>query len=269
MLFLRSIQYKHQVRYDSIFPFSVPILTTFTKIDFTTDITILVGENGSGKSTFLEGLACAVPSITVGDQSVQSDPSLSNARLLAEELKLIWNEKTRKGFFMRAEDFFQYTKKMNAMKAEMEEELKRVDEEFKTRSKTAQLYARAGYAGQAGAIENRYGKDMDAHSHGEAFIEFFTTRFVPGGLYLLDEPEAPLSPLRQISFLMLLKEMIAQNSQFIIATHSPIIMAYPGAKIISFDGNSLEEISYEDISSVKTMKSFLNHPGAYLQHLND
>lgn len=269
MIFLRSIQRKKNSTKNCGFPFSLPIIQSFQGLTFSTDITILVGENGSGKSTFLEGLACSIPSITVGDQNVQSDPSLSSARLLAEELKLTWNEKTRKGFFMRAEDFFQYTKRMNAMKAEMEEELLRVDEEYKNRSKTAQLYARSGFAGQAGAIENRYGKDLDAHSHGEAFIEFFSTRFVPGGLYLLDEPEAPLSPLRQISFLMLLKDMIEIKSQFIIATHSPIIMAYPGAKIISFDHQVIEEIDYQDISSVKTMKNFLNHPDAYLQHLND
>jgi predicted ATPase len=268
MIFLRSIIGKTSPE-DTAFPFCIPIIKSFKNIDFSTDLTILVGENGSGKSTFLEALACSANSISVGDQSVLTDPTLTHARLLAEKWKLIWNEKTRKGFFMRAEDFFQYTKKMNAMKAELEEELVRVDKEFKTRSKTAQLYARSGFAGQAGAIENRYGKDMDAHSHGEAFIEFFSTRFVPGGLYLLDEPEAPLSPLRQISFLMLLKEMMSKNSQFIIATHSPIIMAYPDAKIISFDSGSLEEVSYDNISSVKTMKNFLNHPGAYLQYLND
>jgi predicted ATPase len=110
---------------------------------------------------------------------------------------------------------------------------------------------------------------MDAHSHGEAFIEFFSTRFIPGGLYLLDEPEAPLSPLLQITFLMLLNYMIKEDSQFIIATHSPIIMAYPNARIISFDGYALEEIVYNEISSVKTMKNFLNNPSAYLQYLNN
>lgn len=269
MIFLRSIQGKSTADNDNVFPFCVPIIKSFTNIDFTSDLTLLVGENGSGKSTFLEALACSVNSISVGDQSVLSDSSLTHARSLAEKWKLTWNERTRKGFFMRAEDFFQYTKKMNAMKAELDEELIRVDKEFINRSKTAQVYARSGYAGQANAIEKRYGKDMDAHSHGEGFINFFNTRFVPGGLYLLDEPEAPLSPLRQISFLILLKEMIGNNSQFIIATHSPIIMAYPQAKILSFDNEVLKEISYEDISSVKIMKNFLNYPNSYLQHLED
>jgi predicted ATPase len=88
-------------------------------------------------------------------------------------------------------------------------------------------------------------------------------------MYLLDEPEAPLSPLRQISFLIMIKEMVENNSQFIIATHSPIIMAYPGASIISFDGTEIEEMPYEQISSVKLMKNFLNYPESYLQHLND
>jgi predicted ATPase len=269
MIFLRTIQNKQINKISTIFPFSVPIIKSLLKLEIKADVTILIGENGSGKSTFLEGLACSIGSISVGEQSVGSDPTLAHGRLLAESWKLTWNEKTKKGFFMRAEDFFQYTKKMNAMKAELEEEVKRVDREFKNRSKTAQLYARSGYAGQSAAIENRYGKDLDAHSHGEAFIDFFSTRFVPGGMYLLDEPEAPLSPLRQISFLMMIKEMVDKNSQFIIATHSPIIMAYPGAKIISFDGDELEDISYNQISSVKTMKNFLNHTETYLQHLNN
>jgi len=269
MIFLRTIQKKQSNNISTLYPFSVPIIQSLTKLELKTDVTIMIGENGSGKSTFLEGLACSIGSISVGEQSLQSDPTLVSARLLSETLKLGWNEKTRKGFFMRAEDFFQYTKKMNAMKAELEEEIVRVDREFKNRSKTAQLYARSGFAGQSAAIENRYGKDLDAHSHGEAFIDFFSARFIPGGVYLLDEPEAPLSPLRQISFLMMIKEMVENNSQFIISTHSPIIMAYPGANIISFDGKELEEIPYEQISSVKLMKNFLNHPEAYLQHLQD
>ena len=269
MIFLKTIQKIQSNNISTIFPFSVPIIKSLLKLELKADVTILIGENGSGKSTFLEGLACSIGSISVGDQSLQSDPTLFHARLLSETIKLGWNEKTRKGFFMRAEDFFQYTKKMNAMKAELEEEIVRVDREFKNRSKTAQLYARSGFAGQSAAIENRYGKDLDAHSHGEAFIDFFSSRFVPGGIYLLDEPEAPLSPLRQISFLMMIKEMVENNSQFIIATHSPIIMAYPGASIISFDGTEIEEIPYEQISSVKLMKNFLNYPESYLQHLND
>jgi len=236
-------------------------------VDFTSDITILVGDNGSGKSTFVEALAVSVNSITVGEESIQTDKTLLHARTLAENLKLTWNEKTRKGFFMRAEDFFQYTKRMNELKQEMEEDIKRVDEEFKNRSKTAQIYARSGYASSAKALEDRYGKDSDAHSHGEGFLEFFKTRFVPGGLYILDEPEAPLSPISQLSFLMLLQEMIKQDSQFIIATHSPIIMAYPEASIYSFDGGSIHSIQYKDIESVHFMKNFLANPSIYLQYL--
>jgi predicted ATPase len=155
MIFLRSIQCKNNSIDTSAFPFSIPFLKTLIKMDFTNDITILVGENGTGKSTFLEALACSISSITIGDQSVQTDPTLQNARIIAENWKISWSEKTRKGFFMRAEDFFQYTKKMNVMKTELEEEIKRVDEEFKKRSKTAQVYARSGYDSQAGALESR------------------------------------------------------------------------------------------------------------------
>lgn len=269
MIFLRSITRKHKEIASDQFPFNLSIIQTLKVINFTTDVTILVGENGSGKSTFMEGLACALNSIAVGETNLENDPSLIKARQLSDDFQLSFLEKTRKGFFMRAEDFFQYCKKMNTMKSDLENEMKIIDEKYKTRSKTAQLYARSGYSGQINAIESRYGNDLDSQSHGEAFIEFFKTRFIPGGLYLLDEPEAPLSPLRQISFLLLLKDMVKNNSQFIIATHSPILMAFPGARILSFDEAQIKEIKYDDISSVKTMKNFLNYPDSFLHYLED
>ncbi|MBD2776115.1 AAA family ATPase [Iningainema tapete] len=106
-----------------------------------------------------------------------------------------------------------------------------------------------------------------ANSHGESFLKLFQSRFVLGGLYLLDEPEAPLSPLRQLSFLSLLKDMVNQDSQFIIATHSPIIMAFPEATILSFDTNPPKEVAYDELEHVSLTKAFLNNPQSFLRHL--
>jgi predicted ATPase len=98
-------------------------------------------------------------------------------------------------------------------------------------------------------------------------LEFFQQRFVPGGLYLLDEPEAALSPLRQLGFLSLLKEMVDREAQFIIATHSPILMAYPEAEILSFDHVPLKNVSWETLEHVTLTRDFLNNPHGYLRHL--
>jgi len=121
--------------------------------------------------------------------------------------------------------------------------------------------------GQRRALANRYGEDADARSHGESFLQLFQSRFVPGGLYLLDEPEAPLSPQRQLALLAMLKGMAAQDSQFVVATHSPILMALPGADILSFDQPPVRRIAYEEVEQVSLTRDFLNNPEAFLRHL--
>ncbi|HBX69758.1 MAG TPA: hypothetical protein DEH25_10390 [Chloroflexi bacterium] len=123
------------------------------------------------------------------------------------------------------------------------------------------------YASELNALQQRYGEGLDVHSHGESYLELFQARFVPGGLYLLDEPEAALSPLRQLGFLSLLKEMVAREAQFIIATHSPILMAYPEAEILSFDHAPLKNVRWESLEHVSLTRDFLNNPDSFLHHL--
>jgi predicted ATPase len=123
------------------------------------------------------------------------------------------------------------------------------------------------YASELGALQRRYGAGLDAASHGESFIALFKSRFVPGGLYLLDEPEAPLSPIRQLGLISLLKEMVVQDAQFIISTHSPILMAFPDANIFSFDGGKIQLVRYADLEQVALLRDFLNNPSAFTAHL--
>ena len=118
---------------------------------------------------------------------------------------------------------------------EFQQELAEVDERFREHSTLARMLARGPAAGSVAAIERKYGADLDANSHGESFLKLFRERFVPGGLYLLDEPEAALSPQSQLGFLAMMRDMVDQDSQFLIATHSPILMAVPGARIFDFD----------------------------------
>lgn len=268
MRHLQSITLKPTTKQNNYFPFNTPILQSLTEIKLTAPVTFLVGENGSGKSTFLEAIACAVGSITVGAESVQSDPTLAPIRELAKDLQLVWSKRTRRGFFMRSEDFFGYAKKMAQTRQDLEADLQRVEHEYKDRSKFTQNQARMAFAGQLHEVESYYGEGLDANSHGEGYFKLFQARFVPNGLYLLDEPEAPLSPQRQLAFLAMLHEMVeAHNAQFIIATHSPIIMAYPHAEILSFDESIIQRVPYDELEHVVITRSFLQNPEQYLRHL--
>jgi predicted ATPase len=267
MIHLKSLAVHDLPTHSSEFPFNLAVIQSLSKVEFTSSVTFLVGENGSGKSTFLEAIACAVGSITVGAEEVKTDKTLAAVRKLAFHFRLAWQKRTHKGFFLRAEDFFGYARRLAQMRAELENELRLVDETYQGRSKMAIDLAKMPFAREIGDLEQRYGSGLDSHSHGESFLSLFQSRFIPGGLYLLDEPEAPLSPLRQLSFISLLKQMVAQDSQFIIATHSPIIMAYPDAAILSFDSAPIRNIAYQDLEHVTLTKAFLNNPDAYLKHL--
>src|SRR2546423_2244701 len=116
-------------------------------------------------------------------------------------------------------------------------------------------------------MERRYGVDLDANSHGRSFLKLFQTHFVPGGLYLLDEPEAPLSPQSQLALLAMLGDMVNQDAQFIIATHSPMLLAFPGARIYSFDRTPLRTIAYEELDHVRITRDFLNAPDRYVSRV--
>ena len=250
------------------FPFTVPIIRFLPELNFTTPVTFLVGENGSGKSTFLEAIASAANSISVGSDELDRDSSLANVRKLGKALKLTWSKRTRNGFFLRAEDYFGYAKRLGRIRQELEQELVEIDEEYKDRSAYAQGLARMAHVGQIHALKTRYAGDLDERSHGESFFTFFKARFQPNGLYLLDEPEAPLSPLRQLAFLSLIKEMVEQHSaQFIIATHSPILMGYPDAIILSFDKSPVAPVAYDDLEHVSLTRDFLNNREAFLRRL--
>lgn len=266
MIHLRSVQ-KKEIRESDIFPFNVPVIRALDKIEFHTSVTFFVGENGSGKSTLMEAMACAIGSVTVGSQSVNTDPSLTQIRKLAQYLRLTWTKRTHKGFFLRAEDFFGYAKQIAQTRQELENDLGKVDAEYKGRSQLAKDLAKLPYRNEVGALQRRYGDGLDARSHGEGFLALFQARFVPGGLYLLDEPEAPLSPLRQLAFLSALKQMISEDSQFIIATHSPIILAFPEAQILSFENGEIRKVNYENLEHVNLTKAFLNDPDSYVRHL--
>jgi predicted ATPase len=266
MIHLRTLQLR-PLPESRLFPFSLSLLRTLKELRFETPVTLLVGENGTGKSTLLEGLACAAELVVVGSESTRRDPSLAHARELAKYFILSWSKRTRRGFFLRAEDFFGYARRQNQMRLEMETDLQEIDLQYKDRSDYARELARMSTAGELGDMRRRYGEGLDARSHGESFLTLFQARFVPDGLYMLDEPEAPLSPVRQLALIAAIKDMVAQNGQFIIATHSPILMAYPEATLLNFDGGEIHPARYNDLEHVRLMRDFLQDPEAFLRNL--
>lgn len=248
------------------FPFNVPVIQHLETLAFSSAVTFFVGENGSGKSTLIEALALAAGLPVVGSEDLRRDQSLAHVKALAEALRLAWSVRTQRGFFLRAEDFFGYARRLARVRQELEEDLRQVDVEYRERP-AAIDYARMPYQNELGALRQRYGEGLDAASHGEAFLKLFQSRFVPNGLYLLDEPEAPLSPVRQLALISAMRQMVEQGSQFIIATHSPILMAYPAAEILCFDGGAIHRVAYDQLEHVILTREFLNNPQAFLNRL--
>lgn len=251
------------------FPYSVPTIRTMTTLDFPSPVTFLVGENGSGKSTLLEAIAAAAGLPAVGSEMrVDADESLTAQRTLAASIALTWRRaRARRGFFLRAEDFFGYTRAIARMRATFVDELASIDEEYRERSDHARTLRRGPIAASLHDMEARYGIDLDANSHGQSFLKLFASRFVPEGLFLLDEPEAPLSPQSQLAFMAMLKDMVTERSQFLIATHSPILLAFPGATIYSFDTTPVRAVAYEELEHVIFTRDFLAAPDRFLRHL--
>src|SRR6266566_4204451 len=172
---------------DADFPFTVPAIRSLNQLRLDSTVTFFVGENGSGKSTLLEGIAAAARLPAIGSADVPRDETLAAQRRLGKALRLSWHKKATRGFFLSAEDFFGFTERLM--------EMREVSSQYgaQNRSKYAEGLAQGPLASSLAGMERRYGVDLDANSHGQSFLKLFQSRFVPGGLYLLDEPEAPLS----------------------------------------------------------------------------
>lgn len=269
-MLLRSLILRPQLEgRDGVFPYSVPAIRTLRTLNFPTPVTFLVGENGSGKSTLLEAIAAATGMQAIGSEMrLEADTTLSAQRELASHFKLTWHgARPSRGFYLRAEDFFGFTKTLAKMRADFLRELEEIDEEYRDRSDWAKGLRAGPVSGSLRDMEQRYGIDLDANSHGQSFLKLFQSRFVPRGLYLLDEPEAPLSPQSQLAFIAMLKEMTSLASQFVIATHSPILLAFPGATIYSFDECPVQRVEFETLEHVTLTREFLANPERFLRHL--
>lgn len=222
------------------YPFNLSLIKNLKEIAFPTAVTFFVGENGSGKSTLLEALAHKVGFGAEGGSKninfkTSDEHTYTPAGLLADQLICSWRQKPKDGYFFRAETFYNVANYLGTLPA--------------------------GYVSYGG-------KSLHEQSHGESFFSFFKNRMGKGGFFILDEPEAALSPARQLSLLVLMHELCKdKNTQFIIATHSPLLLAYPQATIYSCDADRLMSIDYKETDHYQITKRFLDNPEAYMRHL--
>lgn len=210
----------------NLYPYNIPAIRKLKTLSFHADVTFFVGENGSGKSTLIEGIALALGFGAEGGTKNVRMQTAETVSPLHSYLKLTRSYQAPKdSYFLRAESFYNV----------------------------------ATYMDETGYLAGYGDRSLHERSHGEAFLTLLTTKFRGEGLYLLDEPEAALSPSRQLAALVAIHQLANCESQFIIATHSPILLAYPGAKIVLFDDTGLSEIDYEDTEHFAITRDFLNN----------
>jgi predicted ATPase len=247
------------------FPWSLPLVRDLESLAFTAPVTFLVGENGSGKSTVLEGIAAGMDAVAAGRRDLRRDPSLAAARAFAAGFLFVRRRHARTRLFLRAEDVFGFTTRVG-------EDMEGLDEEARALATAlpegyGRQLALGVVRGQRRAFVRDYGEEPDARSHGETFLHLLHRRLVPNGLYFLDEPETPLSPSRVLALLALLADRVALGCQFIIATHSPILMALPGAAILLAEEGRLRPAVWDELEHVRVTRAFLNDPAAVLGKL--
>jgi predicted ATPase len=232
--FLTHVGLKEEKVQPGVYPFTLPVVADSLELKLTTPVTYLVGENGAGKSTLLEALAWACGFSAGGGHRDQSFAEGADGHTLGRALRMGWRQRVTGGFFLRAETFFNF----------------------------------ATYLEEVGSTFGAYGgKSLHDQSHGEAFLSLFSHNF-EDGLFILDEPEAALSPQRQLAFLRILHDLGEKKvAQFIIATHSPILLTLPGSRVLSLDGGEMREVDYRDTEHFRLTRDFLNAPDRFFRHL--
>lgn len=214
--------------------FSLPVIKNLRSLEFNKKVTFFVGENGTGKSTLLEAIAVNMGFNPEGGTRNFNFSSKETHSLLYKYLTVVKGlRRPKDGFFLRAESFYNVAT-----------EVDRLDKIAVTQIPFLDMYG---------------GKSLHDQSHGESFMSLVLNRFNGNSLFILDEPEAALSPTRQLSLLVKINELVKQNAQFIIATHSPVILAYPGADIYLLDNDQIKLTAYEDTEHYMITKEFLNN----------
>ena len=227
----------------TVYPWDIPAVKALDRLDFHRDVTFIIGENGCGKSTLLEALAVAWGFNAEGGTANFSFSTRASHSELHQHLRLVKSpRRPRDGFFLRAESFFNLATEIERLDADPDDRSPRI----------------------VGAYG---GRSLHEQSHGESFLTLLLRRFRGQGLYILDEPEAALSPTRQLAVLRRMHQLVQDHSQFIVATHSPILMAYPRAKILRLDESGFAEIRYEESEHYAVTREFVSDHRRMLDRL--
>lgn len=233
--FIRSILLKKdEISSFDNYPFNLPAIKELSNLELHSKVTFFVGENGSGKSTLLEAIAVALGfNAEGGTKNFNFNTKISHSELHEYILAIKGFKSPRDGFFLRAESFYNVATAIDNYGA-------------------AQFYGN---------------KSLHEQSHGESFLALMMNRFEGKGVYILDEPEAALSPQRQLAVLTRIHDLVLDDSQFMIATHSPILMAYPNAWIYHCSENGIHRVEYKDTEHYQITRDFLLNPERMLKIL--
>lgn len=213
---------------------AVKFLIKGGELDLSSPVTVFVGENGTGKSTLLEAVAVAFGFNPEGGSRNFDFSTAATHSELYEHLTLVKRAFPKDGFFLRAESYYNVASYINELD---------------------------GIESSAPPIIDSYGGvSLHEQSHGESFVSLVQNRFGGRGIYILDEPEAALSPQSTLLLLAEMQKLVEKDSQFIVATHSPILMAFPGAKVFEFSKNGIEEKDYRETEHFQIMKTFTHDP---------
>ncbi len=262
MPFIRS--FSININKSHPFPFNILAVKFARQIALDARVTIFAGDNGSGKSTLLESLAFYLKLPLIGGQ-IDSHAGFEAARLIKPYMEIEWQNQINKGFFFRAEDFSDFIngveRENNKIDANLRELKGQVDDAIIERMRESMNYTLFD-------MRRKYGENMQAFSHGEAYLKIIQTRIADKGIYLLDEPEAALSPLKQLSLIAFILDVLkGGKAQFIMATHSPILMGIPGATLYEIQEDNMQQVSYKETDHYRITKTFLDNPQYYLRHL--
>ena len=222
----------------------IKYLSEKKELSFPSDVTFFVGENGTGKSTLLEAIAVAYGFNAEGGSKNFTFSTNATHSELHEHISIAKKAYPRDGFFLRAESLYNMATNIDQMDSE----------EY-------------GFIAPPMVIDGYGGISLHDQSHGESFLSIVHNRFSGNGLYILDEPEAALSPMKLLTLMAEINELVKKNSQFIIATHSPILMAFPGAQILEFSSSGIKITDYKDTEHFKITKMFLENPEKMLHYL--